>query len=64
MGGAAGAWQRYLCLLTGWFCGDQRGVLLAIVADRDRDLGPGGVEETGKTFLELVEVGHGRALFW
>ena len=64
-GGATGARQCCLCLLTRWFCGEQRGVLVAIVADRDRNLGPGGVEEVGETFLELGEVGHGgRALFW
>ena len=63
MGGVTGARRRCLCLLTRWFCGDRRGVLFVVIADRDRNLGPGGVEETGQTFLELGEVGHGRALF-
>ena len=58
MGGATGARQRHLCLLTRWLCGDRRGVLIAVVADGDRNLGPGGVEKAGKTFLELGEVGH------
>ena len=63
-GGATGARRRCLCLLTRWFCGERHGVLIAVVADGDRDLGSGGVEEAGKTFLELGEVGHdGGALF-
>ena len=64
MGGMAGAWQHCLCLLTRWFCGEWRGVLIAIIADGDRNLGPGGVKKASVTFLELGEVGHdGGALF-
>ena len=59
-----GALRCCFCLLTRWFCGERRGVLVAVVADRDRNLDFGGVEEAGKTFLELGEVGHdGGALF-
>jgi hypothetical protein len=65
MGGITGTRRRCLCLLTRWFCSERRGILLAVVADGDGNLGSGGVEEAGETFLELGEVGHGgRALFW